>query len=86
LWYPREEEESDMERRELFSRARKKYREKIGESARTLRRRHSAPPGRCPCLLAFLLEALTKAILTNVLILWKVFASMSPALSKVDGS
>jgi len=31
-----------MERRELFSRARKKYREKIGESARTLRRRLSS--------------------------------------------
>ena len=45
-----------MERWELLSSARKKYREKIGESARTLRGRHSAPPGRCPCLLAFLLD------------------------------
>jgi len=33
----------------------KSIEKKLG-SARTLRGRHSAPPGRCPCLLAFLLD------------------------------
>ena len=37
-----------MERWEWLSSASKKYRGNIGESARTLGSRHSAPPGRCP--------------------------------------